>query len=71
MLSLLTVMGNSLMSLYLELGEVSPTILVWLCDNLGVLGGMALMMHLSKELHLTMRTMSKVIVKDSYELGAW
>ena len=63
--------GNSIISLSLALGEESPIILVWLCDNLGMLGGMVLMMHLSKELRLTMRTMSKVIVRDSYELGAW
>ena len=59
------------MSLYMALGKVLPIILVRLCDSLGMLGGMALMMHLSKELYFTMRTMSKVIVKDLYDLRAW
>ena len=59
------------MSLTLELWEVSLIILSWLYDSFGMLGGMALMTHLSKELYLTMRTMSKVTVKDLYELGAW
>ena len=59
------------MSHSLELGEVSLMIISWLYDSLGMLRGMALMTHLSKELYLTMITMSKVIVKDLYELGAW
>ena len=59
------------MSLFLALGEVSLIIFVWLYDNLGMLEGMALMTRLFKELYLTMRTMSKVTVKDLYELGAW
>ena len=63
--------GNSVMSHSLELVEVSLIILDWLYDSLGMLGGMALMTRLSKVLYLTMRTMSKVIVKDLYELGAW
>ena len=67
----MTVADNSLMSLSLALGEVSPIIPVWLYDNLGMLGGMVLMMHLSKELHLTIRMISKVIIRDSYKLGAW
>ena len=71
MLSLSAVVENSLMSLYLALGEVSPTILVWLCDGLGMLGGMDLMMYLFKESPLTMRIMLRVTVKGSCELGAW
>ena len=64
-------MGNSLMYLSLELGDVSPIILARVYDNLGMLEGMALMTHLSKELYLTMRIMPKVIVKDLYELREW
>ena len=67
----MTILGNSLMSHSLELGEVSLIILAWLYDSLGMLRGMTLMTRLSKELYLTMRTMSKVIVKDLYEIRAW
>ena len=39
--------------------------------NLGMLGGTVLMMHWFKELHLTMRMMSKGTVRGSFELGEW
>ena len=69
-MSLLTVVGNSLMSLSLALGEVSLIILAWLYDSLVMLEGMVLTMHSFMESSLTMRMIFRVIVRGSFKLGA-